>query len=326
MLQFNLSKPDRIAVHKRIASGQISAREISSMSSADLANEETKQSIKLAEQEALKHSILQKTTAPRAKITHKGFEDIEDINGSNAGVPDREEREREARIERERLDRLKAAQASRQRTMSLSVPPESPLSLQSMDWTAQSSLPMHPFAEEHHGMLVDEPTHSFSPTILEASSEPELDLAELINIDDEPGVQETVESVQGPLQASASQSPTTERSALPPITTAGIFPFATNTPVESAKPSFDLNSLWSASSTDAAHEAAQASNAFNAKSPDQHSVDGEPKDIVMESAGSAHEDQDFDMFFDDKTQGPSPDTLQTAFNGSKVVWNGKVGE
>jgi hypothetical protein len=48
------------------------------MSSTDLADEETKQSIKIAEKEALEHSILQKTKAPRAKITHKGMVDIEE--------------------------------------------------------------------------------------------------------------------------------------------------------------------------------------------------------------------------------------------------------
>jgi len=47
-------------------------QEMSTMSSTDLANEETKQSIKIAEKEALEHSILTPTTVPRAKITHKG--------------------------------------------------------------------------------------------------------------------------------------------------------------------------------------------------------------------------------------------------------------
>ncbi|KIY51834.1 hypothetical protein FISHEDRAFT_29202, partial [Fistulina hepatica ATCC 64428] len=69
MLQFNLSKKDRVQLHKRIVSGQISPKEISLMSSTDLADEGTKQSIKMAEKEALEHSILQKTTAPHAKIT-----------------------------------------------------------------------------------------------------------------------------------------------------------------------------------------------------------------------------------------------------------------
>ncbi|KAJ7116022.1 hypothetical protein C8R44DRAFT_555763, partial [Mycena epipterygia] len=69
MLQFNLSKIDRTVLHKRIASADITPKEISLMSSTDLANEQTKQSIKIAEKEALEHSILEKTVVPRAKLT-----------------------------------------------------------------------------------------------------------------------------------------------------------------------------------------------------------------------------------------------------------------
>ncbi|EGN96781.1 hypothetical protein SERLA73DRAFT_16037, partial [Serpula lacrymans var. lacrymans S7.3] len=69
MLTFNLSKPDRAVIHKRITSSGIKPKEIALMSSTDLANEETKESIKLMEKEALEHSILKKATVPRAKIT-----------------------------------------------------------------------------------------------------------------------------------------------------------------------------------------------------------------------------------------------------------------
>ncbi|KAG1788996.1 hypothetical protein EV424DRAFT_1062634 [Suillus variegatus] len=46
MLDFNLSKPDRVVIHKRISSSSITPKELALMSSTDLANEETKQSIK----------------------------------------------------------------------------------------------------------------------------------------------------------------------------------------------------------------------------------------------------------------------------------------
>ncbi|KIK31933.1 hypothetical protein CY34DRAFT_102496, partial [Suillus luteus UH-Slu-Lm8-n1] len=69
MLDFNLSKPDRVVIHKRISSSSITPKELALMSSTDLANEETKQSIKILEKESLEHSILQKSTVPRAKIT-----------------------------------------------------------------------------------------------------------------------------------------------------------------------------------------------------------------------------------------------------------------
>ena len=67
-LQFNLSKPDRVVIHQRIISGGLSTKEISVMSSTDLTDEDTKQSIKLAEKEALEHSILQKQMVPRLKM------------------------------------------------------------------------------------------------------------------------------------------------------------------------------------------------------------------------------------------------------------------
>lgn len=131
MLSFNLSKPDRVLLHKRIASSQITPKELSTMSSTDLADEETKQSIKQAEQEALAHSILKKQSLPRAKITHKGIENIEDLNGAAQRDLERErEEEEEERIERERQARLRL-QAERARSASSlgqgSVPPESPI-------------------------------------------------------------------------------------------------------------------------------------------------------------------------------------------------------
>ncbi|KAH9913911.1 transcription factor S-II, central domain-containing protein, partial [Fomitopsis serialis] len=69
MLTFNLSKPDRVLLHKRIASSSLAPNELSTMTSTELADEETKQSIRHAEEEALAHSILKKQALPRAKIT-----------------------------------------------------------------------------------------------------------------------------------------------------------------------------------------------------------------------------------------------------------------
>ena len=79
------------------------------MSSTDLANDEIKQSIKQAEEESLAHSILKKTVLPRAKITHKGLEDIEDVNGMMRDRDRDKEQEDEYRMERERLARSLAA-------------------------------------------------------------------------------------------------------------------------------------------------------------------------------------------------------------------------
>ena len=102
MLSFNLSKQDRVVLHKRIASSHIEPRELATMSSTDLASEEAKEIIRQAEQEALAHSILKKTLLPRAKITHKGLEDIEDVNDAARREEREREQEEEERIERER--------------------------------------------------------------------------------------------------------------------------------------------------------------------------------------------------------------------------------
>jgi len=102
MLQFNLSKPDRVVIHRRIATATISPKELSIMSSTDLANEETKQSIKILEKEALEYSILPKTVVPRAKLTHKGLQQMEDIHGQR--VRERE-LEHEEQVEEENMER-----------------------------------------------------------------------------------------------------------------------------------------------------------------------------------------------------------------------------
>jgi Transcription factor S-II (TFIIS), central domain len=75
-----LQQSDRVALHRRISSGQVTPATLFSMSSTELASREQQESIKEAEQEALEHSILTKTTVARAKITHKGLQDIEDVN------------------------------------------------------------------------------------------------------------------------------------------------------------------------------------------------------------------------------------------------------
>ena len=90
MLTFNLSKADRVVLHVRIASSRITAKELSTMSSTDLASEEEKQSIRKLEEAALAHSILKKSTVPRAKLTHKGLQDIEDVTGAAQREAERE--------------------------------------------------------------------------------------------------------------------------------------------------------------------------------------------------------------------------------------------
>lgn len=347
MLQFNLSKVDRVVLHKRIVSGQLSPKEISSMSSTDLANEETKQHIKIAEQEALEHSILQKTIAPRAKITHKGFEDIEDLDGQVAIPRERDERERleEERMERERLARLRAASQSqpRQRTASMSVPPESPVVAQAGAWGGPPAIPSHamlagddmdisdPFGEDKPSLFVHTQP-DFAPP------EPELNLADLINIDDEPTSAQSISisspSVPAMSDEIPSQSPAilASESSSVPTSPVGISPFAANVAKPPATPrtaSFDLNSLWSAPAS---------GSPANATPPDPSSPpppsgttdQEEQRETVIMMEPEVHEeadDRDFDMFLEEKERDAvlSPEELQAAFDASAQVWTGKVG-
>ncbi|KAK0188946.1 hypothetical protein F5146DRAFT_688014 [Armillaria mellea] len=313
-LQFNLSKIDRVVLHKRIVSGKISAKEISTMSSTDLADEETKQSIKIAEQESLEHSILQKTTAPRAKITHKGLQDIEDVNGEVASRRERD-REREAeeqeRMERERMARLRASQP-RQRTMSVSVPPESPVS-QNASWGLPPPVPLH----DVHASA--DPYAPARPPVYENTTEPvepELSLTDLINIDDDPVAE------AAPTDGASAASPVVSAPELATLNVAsptiGISPFASrpSLPETPLSASFDLNSIWSSQNVEEAKTS-------QVPSPPQETTKDQP--IDPEPIAEA-DDRDFDMFLEEKEpERPlSPGGLQAAFNATEPVWSGKI--
>ena len=338
MLQFNLSKVDRVNIHRRITSGNISPKEISLMSSTDLADEETKQSIILAEKEALEYSILLKSTVPRAKITHKGLQDIEDVNGEVASAHEIElhrEREQadEERRERERMVRLRVQP---QRTASMSAPPESPIVQQSptsaeQSWGAPPPVPVHAMSPKAAG--VDEfvggisKLPSFTQTPEENPAEPELNLADLINIDeDETSTPST--NVQSQVASIASPTDTSLPSPTFTIPT-GISPFAAR-PDRLRGASFDLNSLWSAPK----EESLPVDSSISGVAPvEEPPAEGSDKDDAMEleSVDEAN-DQDFDMFLEDKEEKPQepidkfkvtpiipkdPETLPT-------VWAGKV--
>lgn len=319
MLQFNLSKVDRVVLHKRIASAQISAKEISLMSSTDLANEETKKHIKVAEQEALEHSILQKTIAPRAKITHKGLEDIEDMNGeSEAQVRQREAEEKEKRMESERQARLKAAQAQqpRARTMSVSVPPDSPITPTTVTASGWASALPPPL-----------PPTPISKTTAEAMTlEPELNLADLINIDDEPASAGAEPSpiITSPTVELPMEEPVNEPAVSPPMPASspsvGISPFAANAEF-SRKASFDLDSLWSAPRPPA------SSTDVEMKPPIVDTSPPPPANNVNISVAammtSEPDDRDFDMLLEEK-ETPTPEALQAAFDAMPHVWSGKA--
>ncbi|KAJ3734924.1 hypothetical protein DFJ43DRAFT_992347 [Lentinula guzmanii] len=331
MLQFNLSKVDRVVLHKRIASGQITPKEISVMSSTDLANEELKQSIKSAEQESLKQSILTKSNAPRTKITHKGLEDIEDVSGRDSNRERERQLEEEDRMEKERLARLRAIEP-RQRTMSVSVPPESPIAPSGEGWGAPPPVPAHALDTAR------EPNPTRPPLFLHTSSEitiePELNLADLINIDDEPSSNQGATSSENVSEGTEVDSSSVLRSPT------GISPFAiqpvqspsTSVPATSpsAPPSvqlptprpslFDLNSLWSRSNS-------SGLNAPSSTSVENFDAEAEPeeqKDVAMNSEPvAAANDQDFDMLLEEK-EPEKPEMAQATFDALPQVWLGKI--
>jgi hypothetical protein len=212
------------------------------MSSTELASQEQQESIKQAEQEALEHSILVKTTIPRAKITHKGLQDIEDVNEDSAVA---KQRERELELadqerERERLARLRTVQPlahTHSNPPSASVPPESPVvpSSTSAPWGAPPPVPLAQTSDFTHAV------------------DPELNLCDFIHIDDEPPESTpATTSSAGPahdLPTSVSESSAAgqglgQQGQSTPMT--GISPFAPNKPDMPPRASFDLNTLWSA--------------------------------------------------------------------------------
>lgn len=346
MLTFNLSKADRIVLHMRIASSRISPKELSTMSSTDLASEEEQQSIKKLEEEALAHSILKKSTVPRAKLTHKGLQDIEDVTGAGQREAERD-REEEERIERERLARLRQ-QAQRAQSQG-SAPPESPVVPQTPTWGGPPPVPMHaPHASDlspSTALPMGRPSvHPlFVPSASDfagsGSMENELNLADLINIDEEPSgevAMTPVDSIPTPFgevppALAATSSEHASPSSASPVTaaTTGISPFAAkgSQPEASPRPSFDLNALWTPPEH-AEHE--------SAVSPEpQDSSDNMVTESAAEELAPETEDQDFDMFLDandqeqeqpkepsQPTEPPPAEVQPPTFENQPLVWSG----
>ena len=361
MLTFNLIQVDRVAIHKRMCYATISAKELSQMSSTDLANEETKQSIKLAEKEALEHSILQKTLIPRAKITHKGLQDIEDVNGESATLlrerekereKEEDERREEERRERERQARLKAAeQHQRDRASSISqgsIPPESPIIPQSATWGG--SFPIHHDSYSPPGDSIRPPIHPlFAPSTseLQTSPEPEMDIADLIHLDDEFAPQDTFgDHLPTPaLEASVMPEPPAPPEPAPPPpliippSSSEPSPVIAASPTQLVKPetpsrtSFDLNALWSSPKTETtSREITKELEPEPEPEPEQEQEqEHRSHPIEVDSIPPEATDQDFDMFLEkdqdtDVAQGERPQDPEAAFLAVPPVWTGKVSD
>ena len=356
MLTFNLSKADRVVLHMRIASSHITPKELSTMSSTDLASESEKQSIKKLEEEALAHSILKKSIVPRAKLTHKGLQDIEDVTGAGQREVERErEEEEEERIERERLARLRL-QAQRSQSTG-SAPPESPVVGQAPSWGAPPPVPPHAAAGAAADLAsptssVRPPAHPlFVPSASDFAGGPmenELNLADLINIDEEASgeiAMTPVDALATPFAeippapaVTETKSEGASQPALSPVTPSsapGISPFAAkgSQPDTPSRSSFDLNALWTPNLSEAP---AQSQEARPQDEPPSPAPADQPTDADL--LGGQANDQDFDMFLnsnnDNEQEQPEEKPAEpvelpaeaqpVAFDAQPAVWNGIV--
>ncbi|KAI0708842.1 hypothetical protein C8T65DRAFT_649641 [Cerioporus squamosus] len=328
MLTFNLSKADRVVLHMRIASCHISPKELSTMSSTDLASEEEKQSIKKLEEEALAHSILKKSTVPRAKLTHKGLQDIEDVTGGAQREAERElEEEEEERIEKERLARLRL-QAQRAQSQG-SAPPESPVVGQAPSWGAPPPVPLHAqsaaLGSPTSAVPIGRPPANplFVPSVSDFAGplENELNLADLINIDEEASGEVAMTPTE-----STEHAPQPTPSPITPTLAAGLSPFAAkgSQPDAPSRSSFNLNALWTPG------PGVEASEAGAPQEPQDNTEPKADNDQPMDTdaPGGEAEDQDFDMFLTE----PQPEPMETvpeekhvvAFEDQAPVWNGTL--
>jgi hypothetical protein len=318
------------------------------MSSTDLADEEMKQSIKQAEKEALEHSILQKQMIPRAKITHKGLQDIEDVSGEIASAQDFElekEQQEEEKREREKLARLKTSttQANRQRTASISVPPESPViptSATGLDghqeqWGAPPPVPLR--------ALVDSPMEETaqgqrpvlyvqtSSDAMNVTAEPELNLDDIIHIDEDQDASHTKATTsEGPTPVLNTATIVASPTELTPlsVSTTGISPFAQRQDAPRV-PSFDLNALWNERPPQLSvpgDDQPKAGPTEDKAPSGAGSVESREDSDNMELESVEANDQDFDMFLaDDAVQPPSAvPTPPPSVEDLPQVWTGKV--
>lgn len=88
---FNLKDKSNTTLRRRIADGSLTPKELSSMTSEELANDAIRQEVERRKRENLEQSILKKEKAPLRKLTHKGEIDIEYENAQAMRVGDETE-------------------------------------------------------------------------------------------------------------------------------------------------------------------------------------------------------------------------------------------
>jgi hypothetical protein len=303
MLSFNLEQKDRVLLFQRITSGKLPASELCQMSSAELANEQLRQQIETAQEASLQSSILKEgRDVPRAKITHKGEEIIEDVTGERDIA-----RAREADYERD-LEREEEHQHSNKRLKIQTTVEPSPGAEYSLP-TASASItlptPVSPVA------MQQSPYQSTLPLSNSPPVSPTFDVHD-IKVD-----------VDLPESPPASASTAEEPSA----TTA---PATLQTsPVSPTTPSFNLSSLSWGESTASSNREDNEAPPSNNEGPSASSLMDLDADIDVDIN---IEDQDFSMFTDaeptparpEAPAKPTIDKTQALFDSTPHVWNGEV--
>jgi len=296
------------------------------MSNIDLASEHLKQQIEAANRESLEHSILTErpmSGLPRAKMTHKGEEVIEDMDlrDEDFGRRIREEEERE--WEREKM----VKERGRERRMSMGMGMQGPQEILAQaarraGGEEQARPSASPIVEKHAAAAtMTTPTDSG------------MKIDELINIDiDIPEENAEGKNEQPPMEGITDTNIATP---MPPILTSlttSTSPLTSPT-TQTPTSAFNLNSLWSASPTavDAPTfpQGASASPTIPVTTTDPTR---EPPSIDIDLGTAAH-DEDFDMFLDDHqaegvdTSTPllsGPEAEKAMFDSLPVVWSGSV--
>lgn len=356
MLQFNLPKPDRVILRKGIATGRITPAQLNVMSSTDLADEQTKHDIEVAEKESLQHSILQKITAPRAKMTHKGYEAIEDFSGQRTADAAKEEEENQARmekLEREKLSRLRTVSVSQQDGSGVTPVEHSPLSagfpktgsptVSNIPHSQQSwgAPPPPPHATQIQGGSVPGPSPTssrpavrplFVPSISNeyTSSDQGLSLADLIDIDGDMSTQEAPQST--PQQRMSAQVNAEAGSSSSPVITtpSGPSPFAPSKAAESpVQSSFDLSSFWSNGASPGNEASNEAVDEIGDDKPTSGDAEGNHNDAMETESGEEDEERALDAILQqsanaiEKAKAESLPAAKT-INSLPEVWSGQV--
>lgn len=297
MLTFNLSQTDRYHLRQSIGTHSLPAVELSKMSSVDLANEQIKQRIEAANRESLQHSILiERPTLPRAKITHKGEEIIEDIEGFDISKRVREEEQLERERQREKAAREKAvSKAGAISPASSTKPSFNPQDILAQQHTAASQMAAQALAEQT-AVLAQATATADTP------AEPSFKLDDLIAIDlpESPN--------QGPAEPpnedQVDKESSQQRDPMSPTAT------------------FDLSNVWSAN--ESTPQESSGSPILSARADDGHG----PPQIDVDLGTAAH-DEDFDMFLAESEPLSAavlggPEQEKAAFEKLPIVWSGSV--